>query len=53
MTNVNLTYLSLKFFLWIVNIPSINIKSLFVGKCKEGLQKGHFVSLKVNKIPLS
>jgi len=50
MTNVYLNYLSLKFFLWIVNIPSIDIESFLVGKCKEGLQKGHFLSLMANKI---
>ena len=39
-----LKYLSLKFFLRIINIPSIDIKTFFVGKCKERLQTGHFLS---------
>ena len=44
-THVYLNYLSAKFFFWIVNIPSITIKTFFVGKCKEGLQKGNFLSV--------
>ena len=49
MTSIYLTHLSLKFFLWIINIPSIDIKSLFVGKCKEGLQKKTFLVIDGNQ----